>query len=222
MLVEAGFLARRATLDETAAAYLASLGEAHRQTPIRAAVPLVDIRRPLARSFGPALVSHVERTLSETCAIRLAAGKVALVSHDPLLALDEQQSVRMRNLEEKLRAGGTTPPDPAELILASTDNDLIDLLTDLGRVARLHNHAQRKDLLFHADALREACSSLAAIYPSPTLFRTGEAREALATSRKFIVPILEYFDVQRWTVRNGDLRVISAGGEAPGTSRAPP
>ena len=150
------------------------------------------------------------------------AGKVALVSHDPLLALDEQQSVRMRNLEEKLRAGGTTPPDPAELILASTDNDLIDLLTDLGRVARLHNHAQRKDLLFHADALREACSSLAAIYPSPTLFRTGEAREALATSRKFIVPILEYFDVQRWTVRNGDLRVISAGGEAPGTSRAPP
>ncbi len=215
-VVGAGCLAARTMLDEAAVVYLSALAEVHRKAPAKAAVPLADIRRPLSRSFGAPFVSHVERTLSETVAIRIAAGKVALADHDPLQALDEQQSARMRDIETRLHAGGATPPDPIELVLAPADNDLIDLLIDLGRVVRLHNHAQRKDLLFHVEALWAARSTLAASYPGPTLFRTGEAREALATSRKFIVPLLEYFDARGWTVRDGDLRCISNGSEPPG------
>ena len=209
-----GYLAGRKTLDDAAGAYLAVLAEAHRQAPARAGIALADARRRLARSFGAALVSHVERTLSETAAIRIAAGKVALAGHDPLVALDEAGRARMLDIEAMLRAGGVTPPEPAELALSDGEQDLVGLLVDLGCVVRLRNHALRKDVLFHDSALREACSTLAAIYPAPTPFRTGEAREVLATNRKFIVPLLEYFDARGWTEREGDVRRF---GRAPWT-----
>ncbi len=215
-LVEAGCLALRTTLDEAASVYLAALADAHRQAPARVAVPLADIRRPLARLFGSALVTDVERTLSENATIRNVAGKVALAGHDPLEALDEARRARMLYIEAILRAGGATPPDPTELAVPDMEDDLVDLLIDLGRVVRLRNHALRKNLLFHVAALREAYSTLAANFPGPSLFRTGEAREALATSRKFIVPLLEYFDAQGWTVREGDLRGLGGASETPG------
>jgi selenocysteine-specific elongation factor len=41
---------------------------------------------------------------------------------------------------------------------------------------------------------------------SPQGFTASEARQILDTSRKYIIPILEWMDRQGWTVRMGDIR----------------
>lgn len=63
---------------------------------------------------------------------------------------------------------------------------------EAGRLVALRNHALRQTLLFHVAALDEALEALALHFPPPADFTTGQAREALGTRRKFIVPVLEF------------------------------
>ncbi|MCA1998086.1 MAG: SelB C-terminal domain-containing protein, partial [Armatimonadetes bacterium] len=44
-------------------------------------------------------------------------------------------------------------------------------------------------------------------------FSAGEFRDALGTSRKYAIPLLEHFDSVRFTVRRGDQRVVARAGE---------
>jgi selenocysteine-specific elongation factor len=80
------------------------------------------------------------------------------------------------------------------------------------------NHALRQLLVFHVDALGEAGRDLRTAFPFPAQFRTGEAREVLKTTRKYIVPVLEHLDAQGVTARHGDLRHL-AQDASPGSNR---
>ncbi|MFM8375829.1 MAG: SelB C-terminal domain-containing protein, partial [Phenylobacterium sp.] len=95
------------------------------------------------------------------------------------------------------------PPDPAAF-----DGELVALLVASGRMVSLRNHALRQTLVFHLEALDGALATLAAVFPPPAEFTTGQAREALATSRKFIVPALEFLDARGDTARRGDVRQV--------------
>jgi len=117
-------------------------------------------------------------------------------------------------IEESLRQGGLKPPDPEDLCAEAdadpgTGHDLVELLVASGRAVSLMNHALKQLLVFHVDALGEAGRNLHAAFPFPAQFRTGEAREVLKTTRKYIVPVLEHLDAQGVTVRQGDLRQLA-------------
>lgn len=204
--------ARLVVRSETEAArqaYLDRLAEAHGRAPTRFRVAVGAIRSALSAQAHPDLIAHVERGLAADGAIRLDAGQVALPGHDPLASLSAAAMERYDRLEAALRAGGLTPPDVASLTSGSeAESDLIALLVDSGRVLSLRNHALRQTLVFHRDALEAAATALRAAFPPPREFTTGEARAALETSRKFIVPVLEYLDTQGATLRTGDLRRV--------------
>ena len=70
----------------------------------------------------------------------------------------------------------------------------------------LRNHALRQTVVFHARAFDEALAALRTVFLPPTEFATGAARATLGTSRKFIVPLLEFLDARGDTVRDGDVR----------------
>jgi len=203
-------LVSRRTLEEATRIYLAALRDAHRVAPTKPGKPLASIRRVVVRAAAPALVELVERRLVRTGEIILASGHAALATHDPIAALSGDARARLEHIEVLLHDGAAAPPDLDALIGSSSDGaDLMELLVAAGRVVALKNFALRKTLLFHPAALDAALKTLTAAFPSPTTFKTGEAREALATSRKFIVPILEFFDARGWTIREGDLRRIA-------------
>ncbi len=75
-----------------------------------------------------------------------------------------------------------------------------------GRLVSLPNIALKQQVVFHEATIRQAQRTLAAAFPPPMVFTTGEARSALATSRKFIVPLLEHLDAQGITLREDDTR----------------
>ena len=43
----------------------------------------------------------------------------------------------------------------------------------------------------------------------------SEIRELLATSRKYAVPLCEYWDKVQFTIRKGDLRLLAPVGSSP-------
>ena len=200
-----GVFAPEATLAAARQAYLDRLAEAHGRQPLRAFIPLAAFRSGLSRTLSPALIAWAEGRLADAREIRLESGRVALAGHDPFATLSADQLSRAAGIEADFLAGGLSPPDPSTF-----EANLMELLLASGRLVALRNHALRQTLVFHLNALDAAVGDLHAAFPPPTAFTTGEARAALSTSRKFIVPALEFLDSRGDTTRKGDVRQVAA------------
>jgi selenocysteine-specific elongation factor len=186
---------RRAIADQLAAF--------HEREPLAAGAPIGDVRAVIAgvvRAAGapsePGLVDAalddaeaagtVERTATT---VRLAGHRVSLDTEDPAV----------RRLLDAI--GGdheATPPTLAELTNAGVGRDVVEAAVADGLAVRVS-----KDLVFapafvaRAEAVARAATSGITV---------SAFREALGTSRKFAVPLLEHFDRTGVTRRDGDLR----------------
>jgi len=208
--LDTGRLASRSALTAIRRDYLDALAKAHRDAPARPAAAVRAIRDQAARRLSRDLVAEVERRLATDGQIRLVGGEVALAGHDPLTAMSAEALARLADIEAALREGGVKPPGLAALPDAGPeDADLVSLLVWSGRAVSLRNVGLRQTLVFHPDALDAAIEALRMAFPPPREFTTGEAREALGATRKFIVPILEHFDAVGLTTRHGDVRQVS-------------
>ena len=105
---------------------------------------------------------------------------------------------------ERLRAaiGGTdlaAPPGVDELVDAGFGRDLIDAAARAGDVVQL-----TRGIVVHPDLVAQAMALIER--DAATGVTVSALREALGTSRKFAVPLVEWLDAQGRTRREGDLR----------------
>jgi len=186
-------------------AVVAALQRFHADYPIKqgAALSMLQQVTPL-RGLEP----FAQAELVRGGEVVLRDGLVSLARHDPFAALAPQQLARLTEIEERMRTGGTTPPDVRQFD-APDDGDLIALMVAQGRLVSLANIALKQQVVFHAATIGQAQRSLAANFPPPTAFTTSAARTALGTSRKFIVPLLEHLDALGMALRDGDTRQIA-------------
>jgi len=186
-------------------AVVAALQRFHADHPIKqgAALSMLQQVTPLR-----GLVPFAQAELHRGGEVVLRDGLVSLARHDPFAALAPQQLARLTEIEERMRAGGTSPPDVRQFD-APDDADLIALMVAQGRLVSLANIALKQQVVFHAATISQAQRSLAANFPPPTAFTTSAARTALGTTRKFIVPLLEHLDALGMTLRDGDTRQIA-------------
>ncbi|MEO9466852.1 selenocysteine-specific translation elongation factor [Sulfitobacter pontiacus] len=186
-------------------AVVAALQRFHADHPIKqgAALSMLQQVTPLR-----GLVPFAQAELHRGGEVVLRDGLVSLARHDPFAALAPQQLARLTEIEERMRAGGTSPPDVRQFD-APDDADLIALMVAQGRLVSLANIALKQQVVFHAATIGQAQRSLAASFPPPTAFTTSAARTALGTTRKFIVPLLEHLDALGMTLRIGDTRQIA-------------
>jgi len=205
-------LVDRALMTRTRAAYLEQLSAAHLDAALKVSIAVSTIRSGLRTGASRELVAHAEKTLADSGDIRLTGAQVALPDHDPLATLPAETLARLDRIEVRLREGGLMPPDVGAMGNDGGDvADFVQLLVDTGRAVSLRNHALRQTLVFHPDALQRAADSLRTAFPVPADFTTGEARAALDTTRKFIVPVLEYLDTRGVTARQGNVRRVVEG-----------
>jgi selenocysteine-specific elongation factor len=83
---------------------------------------------------------------------------------------------------------------------------LLQLLLDAGALVRV-----KEDLLFHREALERLTAALrdyAATRAPDRLIDVAAFKELSGVSRKYAIPLLEYFDLKRVTRRAGDRRLI--------------
>jgi selenocysteine-specific elongation factor len=102
-----------------------------------------------------------------------------------------------------LRQAGFSPPDwePLGSSLQLTPSQWKMLSSYLVESAEVVKVGAQFGYL--PETLEQARQRLAVI-PSP--FTASQAREALETTRKFLIPLLEFFDQSGVTVRQGELR----------------
>jgi selenocysteine-specific elongation factor len=172
----------------------------HTQHPLHLMAP----RSAVGLNALSHLQLHVETTLLQSGQIIRREGSIALASHDPFAQMSEAQSTQINTLEQAILTSGLTP-----ITTVPADQDLIALLISTDRVVRIENVGLKQSLLFHVDVLHAAAVALNAAIPLDSPFTTSQARTALTTTRKVIVPVLEYFDEINVTQRSGDARQMT-------------
>jgi selenocysteine-specific elongation factor len=69
----------------------------------------------------------------------------------------------------------------------------------------------KESLFFHAAALDAIQEKLVALLHERKEIGPGDIKDLLGISRKYAIPLLEYFDTRRVTTRVGERRVLRGG-----------
>lgn len=125
---------------------------------------------------------------------------------DAQVQLSKNQAALRAKLLEEIGRGGLAPPTLKELAqsLGQKVESLVSLLTVCLEDGLLIEVAE--GLYYPPAALESArtiCRDLLARQPAATM---SQLREAWGTTRKYSVPLCEWFDAHRLTLREGDLR----------------
>ncbi|MEW6274275.1 MAG: selenocysteine-specific translation elongation factor [Bacillota bacterium] len=181
------------------------LGKYHREYPLRNGLPREELRSRLL----PALNSRQFQALLEAMAaqgiIKMAAQTVALSDFSP--HLNERQQKAFDRIEKEYIEAGLQPPRwggaAAVLKDAEEAQELLQYCLRRGVLVKVAD-----DLYFHAGAIARARKLLLDYLAQKGEITVGEARDVWQTSRKYALPLLEYFDQNKVTKRVGDKRVV--------------
>ena len=192
--------------DAAMARVVAAIGAFHAREPLLTGMPL-EAARQSARAPAPLAESAIE-ALERSGAVERRGAGLALRGHSVELAAGDRRVVD-RALERYGRAG-LEPPDTEAL--AS------ELGVDPARLRRLLDHLEREGRLLKlaGDWFVDAGAMAAAerllverLGREAEGADTGAFKEMFGVTRKYLIPILEYFDRRGLTRRDGNRRVLA-------------
>jgi selenocysteine-specific elongation factor len=184
----------------TLTAQVATFHQAH---PLEEGEPLATARRELAASLrpltGPPDVGLVDAVLDRLAVDGLITRTSTSISSPAHRPADRENDPVVLRVVEAIAAEPAQPPTIKDLLAQGIGRDAIDAAARSGLVVRV-----APDLMFtpalieRAEAIVDA-AGIAGI-------RVSAFREALGTSRRYALPLLEWFDQRGVTRREGDLR----------------
>jgi selenocysteine-specific elongation factor len=183
----------------------------HQADPLSAGATIDELRRSVPTGTASSLFDWALNSLAQEGWLVVEGANVRRADFSSRLTVD-QESIVSRVLGA-FRAAGLAPPSLAELPAdIATRADLERLLRYLERQRELVQIApgQWIDRSTVLDAAERARTSFGDRGITP-----GDFKELYGVSRKYLIPLLEYFDRIGITVRRGDLRELTATSEIP-------
>jgi selenocysteine-specific elongation factor len=176
--------------------------------PAEDGIPAEKIARLLPWA-GPAVLDDALAELAGRGAIQRAGGTIRLPTPQRDRDRAAREAAAAAQIAEALRRAGLSPPDPSRVAEGPAGKRLLDRLVREGVAVRALDVVQKRELIFHAEAIETAKRRLAPLLATPPGLRVGEAGAALGISRKYCVPLLEHLDAIRFTRRIADRRMLA-------------
>ena len=206
--------------EAAAAAVLEAVEGQHREDPSASGLPAQAARAAAGLPADPARPGWPASAGNELVEALLADGR--LVADGPTLRrpghgvrLDPAQRALRARVEAALAEAGVGLLGDSALAELGADRKATALLVRLGVLVAVAPGGY----LGHS-ALEAAVATLRRSFPDGRPFAATEAKEALGTTRRTAIPLLEHLDRTGVTVRQGDLRRLAAPVQDPGR-RAP-
>ncbi|ACX51820.1 selenocysteine-specific translation elongation factor [Ammonifex degensii KC4] len=173
--------------------------------PLREGMPKEELRSRLLPQFGVRAFQALLEEWAGEGALSLTAQAVSLPGQAHPSAEDQE---RIASLEEVYRRGGLQPPSLREAasLIGVEEKRAEEYQGYLLRSGRLVKVAE--GIIFHQEVLAAAEAQVVAALKERGEITVAEVRDLLSTSRKYVVPLLEYLDGKRVTRRVGDKRVL--------------
>ena len=123
---------------------------------------------------------------------------------------------RQRSLREKIlqtyRAAGLESPATDDVINGVPQNERLDAkqvlesLVTSGELVML-----TPQICWHKDIYTRVCETVQTHFRTEETLTLGQLRDLLNSSRKYTLAVLEYFDKNRITKKDGDIRRLGQG-----------
>ncbi|XXF79153.1 selenocysteine-specific translation elongation factor [Myxococcaceae bacterium GXIMD 01537] len=185
---------------------LAVLAAFHEREPMREGLSREELRQRLSAELDPRVFQRVAQALVDAGSVELEKELVRLKGRGRTLSVNEE-AARAR-LAAELSAAGLAPPTVGELarkleLAPARVQELLKVVGADGRAVRVS-----EELYFDAAALAALRERLVAHLREHKEVTTQGFKELVGQTRKFVIPLSEYFDREKVTLRVGEKRVL--------------
>jgi selenocysteine-specific elongation factor len=182
------------------------LQEFHRQNPLQAGAGKEELKSKLPPQADLRLFNYLLSALISEKKIAAEKETLRLAAHK--ISLKEEEKELHQKMAALYRRGGLQPPTVKEVAaeLRVSENELkpvLQLLTKEGALVKV-----KEDLYFPRPALENLEQKTAAFLQEHKELTPVQFKEISQVSRKFAIPLLEYFDGKKLTMRVGDKRIL--------------
>jgi selenocysteine-specific elongation factor len=178
----------------------------HKDNPLKPGLDKEELKGALRMRLSPKVLNAALDGLVRKKQLEMEGSKLRVPGFKA--AGGKVQDEIKNRIVEAIKKGGSQPPVreefPALFGISDKDaRDLLKLLADEGRTVRINDslHLDREIL----EKIRGDLKNHLAEKKEITM---AEFRDLARTSRKFAVPLMEFFDSQKLTQRVGDKRVL--------------
>jgi selenocysteine-specific elongation factor len=197
------------TFDTLKQKFTEHLTDYHSTNPLKAGMPKEELKSKFPLLNDAKLFNQVLNQMIKSQQIVQEENTVRLESHRVFLGQD-QADIR-KKIIKIYQAGGLQPPyfrDVIKQLDADPKHvqDVLMLLVEEGQIIKT-----KDDLFFDAGAVDKLKIKLVEFLKSHGEVTTPKFKEMTGVSRKFVIPLIEYFDAKKVTLRVGDSRKLRKG-----------
>jgi len=185
---------------------LSEIAAYHEKYPLKEGISREELRTTLGGFIDPKLFNKAIKDLEDDKKIVAAKENVRIEGHAVNLKEDEAQL--REEITDIYQNAGLTPPLTKELMEKFSGNrkaatDILNVMLSENVLVKLN-----EDMYFHREALDRLKEDYRAL-----LIKDGKAtpatfKELTGLSRKFIIPLMEYFDKTKLTIRVENHRML--------------
>ncbi len=183
------------------------LARYHEENPLKSGLAKEELRSQLRPPVDGKLFAYALNLLSKQGKIVQEEAEVRLSGHEVTLQVDEQ--AMQEELGTLYREAGLRPPNLKDVLARFAEfpeaqiRQVLDLLLQKGEIIKVN-----EALYFHASAIEELKEQLVAFIRREGDIDAPRFKEMTGLTRKFSIPLLEYFDKIKLTIRIDDKRVL--------------
>ncbi len=197
------------TIDRLRGAIDHTLARYHADYPLKPGMLKEELRSKFPSVKNPKLLSLVLAQMVRDNALVQDEKVIRLTAHKVSLGAD-QDTIRKKILTAYADTG-LTPPYFKELAKTldtdgATARDVLNLLVQDNKLIKT-----KEDLYFDAKAIESLREELVAFLRQQGEITTAQFKDMTGASRKYVIPLLEYFDTRNVTIRIGDIRKLRRG-----------
>ncbi len=182
----------------------------HKTNPLKQGLPKEELKSRLPQIRETKLFNFLLNQLAEQKILVQEKELVRLIDHKVQLK-EDQQAVRDA-LEKVYRQSGLQPPYFKELMEKFPKGQpraVLELMVKEGKLVKV-----KEDLYFHKEAIEGLKKKMIQWLKEKGELTTPEFKDLTQTSRKYTIPLLEYFDALQVTLRVEDKRFLRESKEA--------
>jgi selenocysteine-specific elongation factor len=183
---------------------VAMVKQYHAEFPLKAGIVKEELRSRSLVAGNQRLFNYIIANLISDGTFAQDKELLRLKGHRVIFA-EDQAKIRSE-MEDIYHRGGIQPPYFSELkerFPSSDASSILEVLVKDGVLVKV-----KEDLYFHHEALSDLEKRLTAFLREKGEISTPQFKEMTGASRKYTIPIIEYFDRTQVTVRVGDNRVL--------------
>ncbi len=188
---------------------LDNLSEYHKANPLKPGIAKEELKSKLPRIAGPKIINILMNQMIKSGEIIQEGEIIRLKSHKVSLGVD--QADLKKKIFEIYTKSGLTPPYFKDIcknlkIDSSMGKDVLMILIEDGKIVKV-----KEELYFSSASIEKLKDKTVNFLKKQKEMTTPQFKEIAGVSRKYLIPLIEYFDSKNITIRVGDTRRLRSG-----------